>query len=226
VLKIKRLPFWVSWILILAITIPAFSCSLPNTDTNSVSTPDIETSTTGQSSPVKITSSSTDLSAYIEASPSATDNSTLPVTPIDELHVTGIAPDIDITGYRLVVDGLVNTPLSLTYEEIKQYPSVSEVVLLICYEVFADNAKWTGVPVSTILGKAGVQPQATEVTFFAPDLYKCTFNIDELQRDGVFLAYEVDGQVLPKEHGYPLRLVIQGEYGHEWIKWVDHIEVE
>jgi sulfoxide reductase catalytic subunit YedY len=49
--------------------------------------------------------------------------------------------------------------------------------------------------------------------------------LEDVQKDGVFLAYKVDGQVLPLEHGYPLRLVAEGQYGSNWVKWLTHIEV-
>ena len=53
-----------------------------------------------------------------------------------------------------MIEGLVETPLSLTYEEVLAYPAVTEVVLLICPGFFADNAEWAGVPVTTLLEEA------------------------------------------------------------------------
>lgn len=152
------------------------------------------------------------------------DNSNLPITSIENLHVTGSAPSIDIVNYRLRIDGLVDTPLSLTYETIMQYPTVTEVVLLVCPGVFEDNAEWTGVPVATILAEAGVQPQAKKITFYSGG-YQVTLLLEDVQNEGVFLAHTVDGQILPKEHGYPLRLVAKGHYGNDWVKWVDRIEI-
>jgi len=74
------------------------------------------------------------------------DNSLLPITPIEDLHPTGRPVEVDIDEYRLVVDGLVERPLSLTYEELLSRPQISEVVLLICPGFFWDNAQWTGTP--------------------------------------------------------------------------------
>ena len=154
------------------------------------------------------------------------DNSTLPVTPVEELHITGAAPEANIEDYRLVVDGLVETPLSLTYEAILDYPAVTEVVLLVCPGFFTDNAEWTGVPVTTILAEAGTKPEASEVTFHAlGSEYKVVLPLDVVQQGGVFLAHTVNGQVLPDKHGYPLRLVVKGNYGYDWIKWVKRIEI-
>ena len=154
------------------------------------------------------------------------DNSGLPVTPLEELHITGAAPEVNIEDYRLVVDGLVETPLSLTYEAILEYPTVTEVVLLICPGFFTDNAEWTGVPVTTLQAEAGIKPEASEVTFYAlGSEYTVVLPLDVVQQDGVFLAHTVNGQVLPAEHGYPLRLVVRGNNGHDWIKWAKRIEL-
>jgi DMSO/TMAO reductase YedYZ molybdopterin-dependent catalytic subunit len=154
------------------------------------------------------------------------DNSNLPVTPVEELHTTGVAPEVNIEDYRLVVDGLVETSLSLPYEAILAYPTVTEVVLLICPGFFTDNAEWTGVPVTTLLAEAGVKPEASRATFHALGTeYQVVLPLNLVQQDGVFLAHTVNGQVLPAEHGYPLRLVVRGNYGHDWVKWVTRIEV-
>ena len=154
------------------------------------------------------------------------DNSTLPVTPVEELHITGAAPEVNIEDYRLVVDGLVETPLSLTYEAILDYPTVTEVVLLVCPGFFTDNAEWTGVTMTTLLAEAGIRPKASEVTFHAlGSEYKVVLPLDVVQQDGVFLAHTVNGQVLPAKHGYPLRLVMRGNYGYDWIKWVSRVEI-
>ena len=167
-----------------------------------------------------------DLSYLASSDPAEVDNSDLPVTPIDKLHVTGTAPEVNLEDYRLALDGLVNNPLTLTYNDVVAYPSVSEVVLLICPLTFVDNAQWTGVPVSTLLAEAGIKAGATKIAFQALDGYKKVLPLEDVQKDGVFLAYKVDGQVLPSEHGYPLRLVVKGKYGSNWVKWVTHIEVQ
>ena len=165
-------------------------------------------------------------SRLIYEHPSEVDNSKLPTTPTDKINVTGNAPEVDIAWYRLTIDGLVESPLSLTYDELKEYPAVTEVVLLICQYWFADNAEWTGVPVTTLLTEAGIKPGASEIVFHAMDGYITRLPLEVAQRDGVFLAYMVNGETLPAEHGYPLRLVVKGEFGSDWIKWIERIEVK
>jgi DMSO/TMAO reductase YedYZ molybdopterin-dependent catalytic subunit len=166
------------------------------------------------------------LSSMVGSELATFDNSKLPISPIEDLGVAGSGPKtVDIENYRLTVDGLVNKSLSLSYGEIKSHPVITQVVLLVCPNFFADNAQWTGVLVSTLLAEAGVMPQAKQVTFYALDGYQRTLPLEEVQSDGVFLAYMVDGQVLPMEHGYPLRLVVKGVFGDRWVKWVDHIKI-
>jgi DMSO/TMAO reductase YedYZ molybdopterin-dependent catalytic subunit len=170
----------------------------------------------------------TQLSQVILSDPAKIDNSRLPITSVEQLNLTGVAPDVNIEQYRLVIDGLVETPLSLTYEEILACPSVTEVVLLICPGFFADNAEWTGVPVTALLEKAGIKPEAKTVVF--QDIsgsYRRELPLEDITGNGsIFLAHTVDGQTLPLEHGYPLRLVAKGKYGSYWVKWVERIEVQ
>jgi DMSO/TMAO reductase YedYZ molybdopterin-dependent catalytic subunit len=158
--------------------------------------------------------------------PSEVDNSTLPITAVEDLHRTGRPQDYDINIYRLVVEGLVETPLSLSYEDLFSRPQVTEEVLLICPGFFWDNAVWTGTPLRLILEEAGISPEASEVRFEAGDGYARTMPLEDALGDGVFLAYEVNGEPLPKEHGYPIRVVARHQYGNRWVKWLERIEVQ
>jgi DMSO/TMAO reductase YedYZ molybdopterin-dependent catalytic subunit len=162
------------------------------------------------------------------------------VTATEDLHLTGSPPEeVDIAAYRLEITGLVDSPLSLTYENILAYPAVTEVVLLICPGVFQDNAEWTGVPVWRLLEDAGLKAEAAEVVFHARaspspsypgasgSSYFASLPLDEITaNDSIFLAYTVNGETLPLEHGYPLRLVAKDRMGFDWVKWVERSVVE
>ncbi len=147
------------------------------------------------------------------------------ITPTAELATTGSAPTVDISSYRLKIVGLVDNPLSLTYAEIKKFPSVTGVILLICPDLFINNAQWTGVPVNALLEAARVRPGTTRITFTGIDGYTQSLAASATRDKGVFLAYIVNGQPLPPEQGYPLRLVVRGKNGNLWVKWIDRIEV-
>lgn len=132
---------------------------------------------------------------------------------------------LDISEYRLKIDGLVDHPLSLTYESIIKYPSVTESLLLVCPGLFETNQEWTGVPLAIILKEASLKPEAREIMFVASDGYKAYLSLPKAQEDGTFLAYKVDGKILSKDDGYPIRLVVKDLYGSNWVRWLEHIEV-
>jgi DMSO/TMAO reductase YedYZ molybdopterin-dependent catalytic subunit len=166
-----------------------------------------------------------DLSELIDDDPAKVDNSSLPVTPLDLIHTTGQPQPVDIAAYRLKIDGQVERPLSLSYEELLAMPTHTEVALLICPGVFVDNTEWTGVPLKTVLDMAQPKPGATLVNLYALDDYREPITLEFAGNDGVFLAHTVDGVPLPPEHGFPLRLVQRGVLGGRWLKWVSRIEV-
>lgn len=157
--------------------------------------------------------------------PAEVDNSTLPITAVEDLNRTGRPQEYDIETYRLAIEGLVDNPLSLSYTELQARPQVTEVVLLICPGYFWDNAEWTGTPLKSILEEAGISPQATQVRFEGRDGYNRTMSLEDALADGVFLAYQVNGEPLPVEHGYPVRLVARHQYGNMWVKWLERIEL-
>jgi len=169
-----------------------------------------------------------DLSYLKFRNPAEVDNSKLPVTYVNQLHTTtaGTPPAINIDEYRLNIDGLVTNPLTLTYEQLLDYPKITKKVLLICPQVFADNAVWTGVSLKMLLDQAGVKPGTPLVVFDGADGYVNSMHYADLQPDNVFLAYWVNGQALPAKNGYPLRVVMVGQYGSLWVKWLNHIELK
>jgi DMSO/TMAO reductase YedYZ molybdopterin-dependent catalytic subunit len=76
-----------------------------------------------------------------------------------------------------------------------------------------------------LLEEAGLQEGAKNVVFHALDGYESSLTLEEALAEGVFLAYQVNGETLPPEHGFPLRLVARGQFGGKWVKWLGRIEV-
>ena len=142
------------------------------------------------------------------------------------LHVTGTYQVINPETYRLKVNGNVNNPLELTYDQIRCLPKVTASPTLICQGVFEDEATWTGVPLKTILQLAGVKRNAGEVDLISADGYQISVTLSQAEADGSFLAYEVNGQILPILHGFPLRAVFSDLPGAKWIKWLVEIQVK
>lgn len=167
------------------------------------------------------------LSPTAASAPAAT-RTPWPLTPVDKLGLTGTQIEVDIETYRLVVDGLVERPLSLSYSELLAYPAVSLLLKLDCPGYFVDYAEWTGPLVRTLLEEAGVKPEAREVEFSEGDdyPYSKTLPLEEALRDDTLLAHKVNGVTLPVEHGYPVRLAVGSQLGSYWVKWLFRIEVQ
>jgi sulfane dehydrogenase subunit SoxC len=176
-----------------------------------------------------------------------------PVTPLG-LHYLLIhfdIPFVDAATWQLEIGGEVERPLTLTLDELKARPRRTFAVTLECagngralleprwvsqpwLSEAVGNAEWTGTPLAPLLEEAGVRPGAVEAVFTGLDRgiqgdvehdYARSLPLDEALRDELLLAYEVNGQPLPPQHGFPLRLVVPGWYGMTHVKWLRSIEV-
>ena len=116
--------------------------------------------------------------------------------------------------------------MELTYDQIRCLPKVTDKALLVCKGFFEDSASWTGVPLKSILDMAEMQAGATDLVLVSADGYKVKIPLVEALEQESLLAYEVNGQVLPILHGFPLRAVFPGRLGGEWIKWLVEIQVK
>jgi len=160
-------------------------------------------------------------------------------------------PAIDPNTFELVIDGLVETPLSLDLEAIKSRPQVSSVVTLECagngraqllprpvsqpwLSEAVGTARWTGTPLASLLREAGIDDGAVDVVFTGADHgiergleqdYQRALPISEAMNENVMLAYEMNGAPLPPQHGAPLRLIVPGWYGMAHVKWLRRITV-
>jgi DMSO/TMAO reductase YedYZ molybdopterin-dependent catalytic subunit len=154
-----------------------------------------------------------------------------PITPIDEFFVLGSPPPVP-NDWHLIVDGEVEFPLALSLEDLMLYPSTTEMSTLECYfpvgpTLFIGNANWSGVRLNTVIQQASPLAGAVSVNFHAIDEYSMgPFSLSELmQRDDILLAYGMNGQTLPPEQGYPLKLVLPGIAGYQNARWLEYIEI-
>ncbi len=145
--------------------------------------------------------------------------------PATGLHMTGTPKEIDLGSYRLKVSGKVSTPLSLTYDELRLLPKMTATPTIVCPGFFKDTT-WSGVPLTTLLDMAGVQPDAQRIKMLAADGYSIALKLEDALAPGNFLAYEWRGQPVPALHGFPLRAVFPDETGSFWVKWLLEIVVE
>jgi DMSO/TMAO reductase YedYZ molybdopterin-dependent catalytic subunit len=152
------------------------------------------------------------------------------VDPATGLHVTGTPVVLDLDDYRLKVHGKVDRELALSYEDILDMPKTTATLTIVCsqamFVVFADTATWSGVPLKTVLETAGLQTGATEITMKAADDFFATISLEVALNPENLLAYELEGEILPVLHGFPLRAVIPHELGSNSVKWLTEIVVD
>jgi DMSO/TMAO reductase YedYZ molybdopterin-dependent catalytic subunit len=133
---------------------------------------------------------------------------------------------INITGYRLVVGGLVQSPRIHTYDEVLEtFPHYTKVVTLYCVEGWDATILWEGVLVRDLVRDAGVDPRATTIIFTARDGYTTSLPLSYIMDNDILMAYRMNNVTLPEERGYPFQLVAEEKWGYKWIKWVEKIEL-
>jgi DMSO/TMAO reductase YedYZ molybdopterin-dependent catalytic subunit len=128
--------------------------------------------------------------------------------------------------WRLSVDGMVARPASFSISQLRSYPPQSHITMLQCEEGWSYIAEWIGVPLSHVLDVVGVLPQARYVVYFSidPDWWESIDMADALHPQ-TFLAYGMNGDELPVDHGGPLRLRLPRQLGYKNVKFITHLKV-
>lgn len=163
----------------------------------------------------------------ISKDPEKLDTRNLEITPLKDFDTMGDTDhDVNLDQWRFEVTGRIKRPQSLTIEEIRNLPSIERNVLLICPGFFANHGKWKGFSLGELLKKANIDESAKLVEVLGPEEFGSEeFPLEEVLTNQVFLAYEVNGQILPKKHGFPLRVVAEGYYGSYWVKYAYKVRV-
>ena len=176
-----------------------------------------------------------------------------PITPLG-LHYLLIhfdIPLVDAATYWLAVAGHVDKPLRLTLEDLKSRPATTLAVTLECagngrarlsprplsqpwLGEAVGTAEWTGTRLAPVLQEAGLKKGALEVVFTGLDrgvqggieqFYERSLSVADATQDDVLLVYAINGQALPPQHGFPVRLIVPGWYGMTHVKWLRSITV-
>jgi sulfoxide reductase catalytic subunit YedY len=162
----------------------------------------------------------------LNMNPEEIDNRNLEVDPLNKFGTMGPTDvAIDSKTYRLKVTGKVERPLSLSYDQILKYPSLTETVLLICPGFFSNNGSWAGVSFKSLLREAQIKKEAQYIDVVGNGEKRVRISLKELDQKKIFLSYRVNGEILPQKHGFPLRLVYEDAYGYDWVKYVEEIVV-
>ena len=138
-------------------------------------------------------------------------------------------PVLEAGDWRLEVKGLVESPLTLSYEQLRALPAVEQHYTLCCISNpigggLIGNALWKGVPLKAVLDLAGVKPGVRKVVLRCADKYSESITWEKANRESNLIAWEMNGESLPIEHGFPARLLIPNLYGIKNVKWVTEIE--
>jgi DMSO/TMAO reductase YedYZ molybdopterin-dependent catalytic subunit len=174
-----------------------------------------------------------------------------PITPKDQFFTTQHYghPKVDVATYKLQVSGLVDRPLTLSLDDLRKMGNTELVAGFECsgnrgpLQGLSSNARWTGVPLKTVLDKAGVKAQAREFVFFGADRGEedvewrtQTFKVQQqfgraLNREKALssepmLAYALNGEPLTLHQGLPVRLLVPGWYGVNNVKWLSEIHAQ
>ena len=130
---------------------------------------------------------------------------------------------VDIETYMLTIDGLVETPRVLTYDDVLALPEYERLITLYCVEGWEATILWKGVLLRDLLDLAGVQPEAVTVIFSAVDGYTTSLPLQTILDKQLILAYDANGIPLPPEMGYPFIVVAEDKLGYKWARWVNEI---
>ncbi len=142
-------------------------------------------------------------------------------------------PQLDPAEWSLRVHGLVEREVTVTYQELLDAELVEADITLTCVSNvvggdLAGNARWLGLPLHTLLARAGVQSGADMVLSTSSDGFSASTPLASLAdpEGGALLAVGMNGEPLPLEHGFPVRMVVPGLYGYvSATKWVVDLEV-
>jgi sulfane dehydrogenase subunit SoxC len=158
-----------------------------------------------------------------------------------ERHHSGV-PRIDPDQHELLIDGFVDRPLVFTMKDLRRFPSVSRLHFIECAgnsgrehegrpgetpqrsHGLLSNSEWTGVPLRTLLGEAGIKPNVRWLVAEGADSAKHSRSIPiEKGLDDVLVAFGQNGEALRPEQGYPVRLLVPGWEGNVNVKWISRI---
>ena len=132
---------------------------------------------------------------------------------------------VDVKAWRLRIEGLVDKPISFTFDEIKNLPQSVRTKRFVCVEGWGlDNQRWEGVHLKEVFSRISRSRKADFVTFHAAGgQYKDSLSMKEALEPDTLLAYRLNGKPLSPEQGFPLRLIIPRMYAYKGVKWVERI---
>ena len=153
------------------------------------------------------------------------------ITPAGSLYTQsyGGLPMVEPDDWRLRIHGLVTNERTLSLDDVRAFPKVESLRTLECIGnpvggTLIGNVVWGGLDAGALWQEVGILPAATRAKFLAEDDYETSVELRWITQPGVLLVYELNGEPLPREHGFPLRILMPGLYGQKMPKWIRDIE--
>jgi len=145
------------------------------------------------------------------------------------VDIDTIPPNVNGESWRLEIKGLVEKPLKLSLADIQTRPAVSQVITLECISNpiggdLISTAEFTGVPLKEILQEAGLKQGVQEIYIQSLDGFYESVTKSDMMDERTLLVYQMNGQPLPLEHGFPLRIYIPNRFGMKQPKWIASME--
>ena len=155
-------------------------------------------------------------------------------TPNDEFYridTAIVVPSISVNSWRLQVDGMVNNPLEFTYQELTSRPvfELDDTIACVSNEVggsLVGNARWLGIRLDDLIKEASPYSSADQVMGHSSDGFTAGFPLAVLDGRDAMIAFGMNGEPLPVDHGFPVRIIVPGLYGYvSATKWLTRIEL-
>jgi len=143
----------------------------------------------------------------------------------DHPGITSTNPQLKLATYKLEVDGEVENPVTLSWNDFMKLPKTQSVSDFHCVESWSVlDCKWEGVHIREIDKIVKPKDVAKAVTFESADSYTTSLFLEELLGDDVLLAYKLNDEVLEEGYGFPVRLVVPNKYAYKSALWVIHMK--
>jgi DMSO/TMAO reductase YedYZ molybdopterin-dependent catalytic subunit len=151
------------------------------------------------------------------------------LTPIKQQRNNALAgtQHINKLTYVLTIDGLVDNPLELSYDDLLGFTQISKLMPLNCVEGWGFTAKWTGPSLVDLFAAAKVQSGAKIAIFYTedvPDGYS-SLDLSYINEKNIILGMKLNDITLPDDRGFPFQVVAESKYGYKWSKWITRIEL-
>ncbi|SEI42607.1 Oxidoreductase molybdopterin binding domain-containing protein [Dyadobacter koreensis] len=156
----------------------------------------------------------------------------MPQLPVGQIKTTkwpvldlGFKPDISLLNWKLTINGEVETPKELSWQDFMNLPQTKDISDFHCVTTWSRmDVPWVGVRFSDLAALVTPKTTATHILCYGYDKYTTNISIEEALKDDVLLVHTADNKPLEKDHGGPVRMITPQLYAWKGAKWINRIE--